>query len=185
MHKCNGTQYLRMDDLNSPSEILFWLPGIQKELAFCRQRAEDPSQPEQRAAKYQRKVQKLRDYYRACCGKLRELDVPLYQESSSSSGSAQVFVRHQVDDGSPEPSGSGGSQLHRALRPLANLRAEDDELSPTGTPQSFASGSSVFEDIPGEHISRVTDIDVVTVTDDSSDSRRRSRSYSSRSDDRW
>lgn len=162
----------QLDDLNSPSEIRLWLPDIQKEMAFCLRRAKDPCQPDHRAAKYERKAQKLRDYYRLCCGRLREIDVPYYEDiQSSPSATESISVTYQVDDGSGSlDSSSENSRLRRVLAPLADLRP-DDRLD---TNSSYSSGSS-FEDVPGEYIRRETD---VVIESDSRPSR-----YSSRSDD--
>nr|XP_050036492.1 uncharacterized protein LOC126533271 [Dermacentor andersoni] len=163
----------QLDDLNSPSEIRIWLPDIEKEIAFCVRKAKDPCQPDGRAAKYERKAQKLRDYYRLCCSRLREIDVPYCEDiQSSPSATESISVTYQVDYGSKSSdSTSETSRLRRVLAPLADLRP-DDRLD---TNSSYSSGSS-FEDVPGEYIRREIDIDVDT------ESGSRPSRYSSLSD---
>ncbi|KAH7935706.1 hypothetical protein HPB52_012676 [Rhipicephalus sanguineus] len=141
---------------------------------ICLQKAKDPSQPDDRAAKYERKAQKLQDYYRLCCCRLQENDGPQAEQIQSTASPAEsVTVTYEVDvDTVFQDSSSENSRMGQVLAPSANLMP-DNEL---GLTSSCSYGSS-FENIPGDHIVVETDVDMVTA------SGSRPRQDSSLSDD--
>ncbi|XP_077500376.1 uncharacterized protein LOC144111110 isoform X2 [Amblyomma americanum] len=89
----------QLHEFRSSTEVRLWLPQIQREIALCLQRAQDPSQSTYETAHFQRQAEQLRDYYHACRGRLRELDGQDSDSSQSSSStvSAPVTVSHHVD----------------------------------------------------------------------------------------